>query len=134
MTITRAQALLLLEPKLSNIWNEAIPNVAVEFTRFTNRRTAEKATVTDYKMTDFGQMRLKPEGENIIADDPIFGGTIAYTPVRWGLMYKVTDEMRKHDLYGQVARFEKALIKSAVDLQERTGALLINNGFGTTNA
>ena len=134
MTITRSQAAVLLEPKLSNIWFEAYPIVPVEYTAFTNVRTTQKATVTDFKMTDFGSMRLKGEGENIIYDDPIFGQTIAYTPVRWGLGYKVTDEMLKQELYGQIDKLERSLVKSAVDLQETTAALLLNNGFGTTTA
>jgi len=134
MTLTRAQALVLLEPKLSNIWFEAYPIVPVEYTAFVNVRETQKATVTDFKMTDFGSMRLKGEGENIAYDDAIFGQTIAYQPVRWGLGYKVTDEMLKQELYGQVDKLERSLVKSAVDLQENTAALVFNNGFGTTNA
>ena len=134
MAITRAAALVLLEPKLSNIWHEAYPARPVEYTAFVNVRETQKATVTDYKLSDFGPLRLKGEGENIIYDDALFGTTIAYQPVRFALGYKITDEMRKHDLYGQVEKFERALIASAIDLQERTAALLFNNGFGTTNA
>ena len=134
MTISRAQALVLLEPKLSNIWHEAYPARPVEYTAFVNVRETQKATVTDYKLSDFGPLRLKGEGENIIYDDPLFGTTIAYQPVRFALGYKITDEMRKQELYGQVEKFERALIASAIDLQERTAALLFNNGFGTTNA
>lgn len=134
MTITRGQFPLLLEPKLSNIWNEAYPQRAVEYTSFVNIRFTGKATVTDYKMTDFGALRLKGEGEAIQYDDPINGPTKSYTPVRFALGYKVTREMRKNDLYGQIDRLERALIKSAVDLQEVTAAYLLNNGFGTTAA
>ena len=134
MTITRAQALVLLEPKLSNIWNEAYPRRPVEYTSFVNIRVTKKATVTDFKMTDFGTLRLKGEGENVVYDDPIFGTTKAYTPVRFALGYKVTQEMIDHELYGQVDRLEQALIKSAIDGQEVSAALLINNGFGTTDA
>jgi hypothetical protein len=134
MTISRAQFIALLEPKISNIWNEAYPQRAVEYTAFVNVRTTGKATVTDYKMTDFGNLRLKGEGEALQYDDPISGPQKTYTPVRFGLGYKVTDEMLKHDLYGQISRLEKGLIKSAVDLQEVTAAYLLNNGFGTTAA
>lgn len=132
--ITRDQAIVLLEPKLSNIWHDAYPSMPVEYTSFVNVRTTKKATVTDYKLTDFGNLRLKGEGENIIYDDPIFGPTVAYSPVRFALGYKITQEMIDHELYGQTEKFERALIKSAVDLQEVTAALLLNNGFGTTNA
>ena len=134
MTITRSQAPVLLEPKLSNIWFDAYPIVPIEYTAYLNVRQTQKATVTDFKMTDFGSMRLKGEGENIIYDDPIFGQTIAYVPVRWGLGYKVTDEMLKNELYGQIEKLERSLIKSAVDNQEVTSALIFNNGFGTTDA
>src|SRR3954466_12935449 len=132
MTIVRSQFQVLLEPKISNIWNEAYPQRAVEYTAFVNVRTTGKATVTDYKLTDFGSLRLKGEGEAITYDDPISGPQKTYTPVRFALGYKVTREMRKHDLYGQIDRLERSLIKSAVDLQEVTGAYLLNNAFGTT--
>lgn len=132
--ITRAQFMALLEPKISNIWNEAYPQRAVEYTAFVNIRQTGKATVTDHKMTDFGSLRLKGEGESILYDDPIDGPDQTYQPVRFALGYKITREMEKHDLYGQVTRLERALIKSAVDLQEVTAAYLINNGFGTTAA
>lgn len=132
--ITRAQALSLLEPKLSNIWNEAYPQRPVEYTSFVNIRESKKATITDFKMSDFGPLRLKGEGESILYGDPLFGAEKPYTPVRFGTGYKITQEMIDHDLYGQVEKFEKALIKSAIDLQEVTAALLLNNGYGTTNA
>lgn len=126
--------MLLLEPKLSNIWNDAYPVVPVEYTAFVNVRTTKKATVTDFKMTGLGSLRLKGEGENVIYDDIIANGTIAYTPVRFGLGYKVTQEVIDHELYGQVEKIEKGLVRSAVDIQEITAALALNNGFVTTNA
>jgi hypothetical protein len=132
--ITRDQALVLLEPKLSNIWHDAYPIVPVEYTSFVNTRTTKKATITDFKLSDFGALRLKGEGENVIYDEPLFGQTNAYAPVRFALGYKVTQEMIDHELYGQVEKFEKALMKSAVDLQEVTAALLWNNAFVTTAA
>jgi Mu-like prophage major head subunit gpT len=132
--ITRAQALVLLEPKLSNIWHDAFPSRPIEYTTFANIRETRKRTVTDYKLSDFGPLVLKPEGENITYDDPLFGSTQEYTPVRFALGYKVTQEMVDHELYGQVEKFERALIKSAIDLQEVKAALLFNNGFGTTDA
>jgi len=117
MTITRSQAISLLEPKISNIWHEAYPQRPVEYTSFVNIRSTRKQTVTDYKLSDFGPLRLKGEGETIIYDDPLFGPEKAYTPVRFGLGYKITQEMVDHELYGQVEKFERALITSAVNLQ-----------------
>lgn len=132
--ITRAQALSLLEPKLSNIWNEAYPQRPVEYTAYVNIREAKKRTITDFKMGDFGPLRLKGEGEAIQYSDPLFGPEKAYTPVRFAEGYKITQEMIDHELYGQVEKFERALIKSAVDLQEVTAARLLNGAFATTAA
>ena len=118
MTLTRAQAVVLLEPKLSNIWFEGYPEYGVEYTRFTNARTTNKATITDFKMTDFGALRLKGEGSNIQYDDSIVGGTKSVSPVRFALGYKITQEMIDHELYGIVDRLEPALMRSAIYLQE----------------
>lgn len=134
MTITRAQALVLLEPKLSNIWHEAFPAWPTEYTAYVNVRSTQKATVTDYKMSDFPALQLKGEGENITYGDPLFGPTKAYTPVRFALGYKITQEMIDHELYGQAERLERGLMKSANDLFETKSVLLLNNAFGTTNA
>ena len=134
MTFTRAQAVLLLEPKISNWWHEGYPKRDVEYTSFCNIRVTKKATVTDAKMTGFGNLRLKGEGENIVYDDPIMGQSKAYTAVRKALGYKITQEAIDHDLYGQVEKFESDLMDSAIYDQEVSGHLLLNNGFGTTDA
>jgi hypothetical protein len=134
MTITRAQAQVLLEPKLSAIQNDALNRRPVEWTAFLNQRSTKKATVTDYNMTMFGGFVLKPEGQNITYDDWIPGNQKTYQPVRKALGYKITDEMIAHELYGQVDRLERGLMDSALDDQETTAALLFNNGFVTTAA
>lgn len=134
MTTTRAAFIPLLEPYLSNIHFGAYAQRSVEYTAFCNVRNTKKAKVTDYKMTDLGAMRLKGEGEAIVYDDPISGSEKVHTPVRFGLGYQITDEADAHDLYGQLAKIERGLVKSAVDLQEVTAALVFNNAFGTTDA
>lgn len=134
MTITRAQAQVLLEPKLSAIQNDSLQRRPLEWTAFLNVRSTKKATVTDYNLTMFGGFVLKPEGQNITYDDWIPGNQKTYQPVRKALGYKITDEIIAHELYGQVDRLERGLMDSAMDDQETTAALLFNNGFGTTNA
>ncbi len=132
MTINRAQFMLLLEPKISNIWNEQYPAYAVEWPSYLNVRSTQKATITDYKMSDFGPLRYKAEGADIQYDDALNGPTKIYQPVSYGLGYKITDEMLRHELYGQMDRLEGALMKSAVDNQEILSALVFNNGFSAT--
>jgi hypothetical protein len=134
MTISRSQYLVLLEPKVSNIWNEVFPQRAVEWTKCLNARTAKKATITDAKLSDFGPLALKGEGSDITYMDPSGSQTKTYSPVRFAGGYKITQEMIDHELYGQVDEWEGRLMKSAIDGQEVTAALVFNNAFGTTNA
>ena len=82
----------------------------------------------------FGALQYKGEGEAIIYDDPIFGNQKTYQPITKGLGYQITAEMLRHELYGQVDKFEKGLFRSIVEDQEVTASLLFNNGFVTTNA
>lgn len=132
MTITRAQALILLEPKLSNIWFDAYPDFPTQFTKFVNMRSAQKYKVTDYRMTGFGQPADKAEGQPPAFDAPIFGGTKEYVPVKKALAYRITEEMMRHELYGTVDRLERELMRSIVYQQEISGALLLNNGFSAS--
>lgn len=131
--ITRPQALVLLEPKLSEIWNDAYPAHAAEYVKFVNIMDTKKATVTTFQMTGFGALTLKGEGNSITQDDPIFGGTKTFTPVRFASKYGITQEMLDHDLYGQVDTLEAALMAAAIDQQETVAANILNGAFGTTS-
>lgn len=134
MTISRSQFLNLLEPKLSNIWMEAFPQRPLEWATYLNTRTAGKAQVTDHKLTGFGTLLRKAEGEPIVYLDPIDGTNKVYTPVRFGGGYKITQEMVDHELYGQVMKFESDLMASAIDGQETIAANIFNGAFGTTDS
>lgn len=132
MTITRAQFQILLEPKLRKIWNESFPPRPLEYQRFLNVSSSKKAQETDYKMVGLGAVVARPEGADVTYGDPIAGTTKVYTHTAAGLGYKVTDMMVRHELYGQVAKMERSLMRSLVDGQETDGANVLNNAFSTT--
>lgn len=134
MTVTRAQFQILLEPKLRNIWNESWPPRAIEYTRFVNVASSKKAQETDFKMTGLGAMQDKTEGGIVTYGDPIPGATKVYTHTGNGLGYRVTAEMQRHELYGQISKLERSLMRSAVDRQETDAANILNNGFSTSYA
>lgn len=131
--ITRAQALVLLEPKLSEIWNDTYPAHAAEYVKVVNLMDTKKATITTFQMTGFGTLVLKGEGSSITQDDPIFGNSKTFTPVRFASKYGITQEMLDHELYGQVDTLEAALMAAAIDQQETLAANLWNGAFGTTD-
>lgn len=132
--VNQSAFLGLLEPGFSNIWMEAYPQRALEWSTQLNTRTAGKAVVHDHKLTGFGSLVLKGEGEPIVALDPIDGQTKNYTPVRFGGLYKITQEMQDHELYGMIMKFETDLMGSAIDGQETIAANWMNGAFGTTDS
>lgn len=134
MTVTRAQFQILLEPKLRNIWNESWPPRPLEYPQFVNISSSRKAQETDYKMTGLGSMQDKTEGGNVTYGDPIAGATKVYTHTGSALGYRVTAEMQRHELYGQIEKLERSLMRSAVDRQETDAANILNNGFNTAFA
>ena len=132
MTVTRAQFQLLLEPKLRNIWNDGWPPRPLEYSRFVNISASRKAQETDYKMTGLGAMQDKTEGGLVTYGDPIGGSSKVYTHTSNALGYRVTAEMQRHELYGQVMKLERSLVRSASDRQETDAANILNNGFSTS--
>lgn len=134
MTVSRSQFLVLLEPGQSNIWMEAYPQRPLEWPVMLNTRTAQKAVIHDHKLTGFGALTKKAEGEPIVYMDPIDGATKNYTPVRFAGGYKITQEMIDQELYGQVLKFETDMMGSAIDGQETIAANILNGAFGTTDS
>ena len=132
MTITRAQFQLLLEPKLRNIWNDGLKTWELLYPRFMNIGSSKKAQETDYQMTGLGSLAAINEGEDVAYDNPISGSTKVYTHATCGLGYKITDEMIRHELYGQMAKFERSLMRATVDKQETDATSVLNNAFSTS--
>jgi len=134
MTITRAQFPLLLEPKLRNIWNDSFKQWELLYPRFVNVGSSKKAQETDYQMTGLGSLAAIGEGEDVTYDNPIGGSSKVYTHATYGLGYKITDEMIRHEQYGQMAKMEKSLMRAVVDKQETDAHSVLNNAFSTSYA
>lgn len=131
MTVTRAQFQILLEPKLRRIANEDWPERPLEFSEFLKVSSSSKAQETDYKMTGLGPMQPKAESADLTYGDPISGGTKVYTHATNGLGYRISAEMIRHEQYGQIAKLERSLLRSARDKQETDAAGVLNNAFST---
>lgn len=133
MTITSTQFLLLLEPGLRNIWHESWPPRELQYTDILNIQSMQKAVETDAKLAGFGPLTQQDEGEQIIYQDPTAAVEKHYEYIVKASGYKVTDRMRRDELYGQVERWERDLMSAVRDDQEVAGFGLLNNGFTTTN-
>jgi len=132
MTITRAQFQELLEPKLRNIWNDGLKTWELLYPRFMNIGSSKKAQETDFQMTGLGDVATISEGNDVMYGDPIKGSTKVYTHATTGLGYKITDEMIRHELYGQMAKMERSLMRSIIHKQEVDAHSVLNNAFSTS--
>lgn len=132
MTITRAQFQNLLEPKLRNVWNDGFRAWELLYPRWMNIGSSKKAQETDYQMTGLGSSAAIAEGEDVTYGDPISGSTKVYTHATNGLGYKITPEMVRHELYGQMTKMERSLMRALIDKQETDATSVLNNAFSTS--
>jgi hypothetical protein len=130
--MTTGQFLLLTEPKLANIWFEAWPSREEQFSRYMNIRSFEKLVLNDAKMAGFGPLQTIPEGGEVSFGQAIAPVSKDYNSVEEGLGYKITRKLQRKELYGQVAKFEGALRKSAADSLEIFAHAVLNNATATT--
>lgn len=135
MTTFRANFTDLLEPILKDVQSDKdFPRKEMLYPQLYDKITSSrKATETIFEWAGLGDFQEKPEGQNLTSSDPISGGTIAFTHIRRGLTYFITQEMLDHDLFSEIRTLEQDLQISGNDDLEVRGHLLLNSGFGTTN-
>jgi hypothetical protein len=112
MTVTRAEALSLLEPKLRDIKSDSdFPRRPVIWTNFFPESgfQSKKKSETYFERAGLGDFVLKAEGGLISYTDPIFGNELVFTHVRRSNGYKITQEMLDHDQYNEIVGLEKDL-------------------------
>jgi len=135
MTVNRAQALSLLEPKLRAVKNDQdLSRRERIFPQFYGSMdSSKKASETFYERTGLGDFQVKAEGGNVTYTDPIFGSELKFSHVRRSNGYKITQEMLDHDQYGEIVKLERDLQIAGEEDLEVMGHLLLNSGFGTTD-
>ena len=136
MTTFRSNFVDLLEPILESVQNDQdFPRRETIYTRFYDKvKQSKKSKETLYERAGLGDFQEKPEGMAITASDPIKGSTVVLTHTRRALRYHITQEMLDHDQYDEIRGLEMDLQIAGRDDLEVRGHLLLNNGFGTTNA
>lgn len=135
MTVSRAQFLSLLEPKLRDIRSDQdFPRFESFYRQFFREvATSTKATETIYNRAGIGDFALKAEGGLISYTDPIDGSELQFTHVRRSNGYKITQEMLDHDQYNEIVKLERDLQIAGDDDIEVAGHAVLNSGFVTTN-
>lgn len=122
----------LLAPGLRKIFDADVDGYEEQYSKYFNVVGTERAYEDDYQMSGFPIAATKPEGIGVAYYDPISGATKRYTPVPFGIGFRVTYEMYINDLYGPIRKAPRLLKFSMNQRVEIDAANLYTQAFGTT--
>jgi len=104
-----------------------------EYSTIFNMETSTQAFEDEVELTGTGIMPEKPEGDAIIYDDMIQGGTRRYLHLAYALGSRASWELIEDDQYGIIKQVPKAHVRSAQFIREIVAANVFNLGFSTIN-
>lgn len=131
-TMNRGGFYKTLEPGFRKIVMDKFRERSIEGKLITNQNTSKRAYEEDFELAGLGALQLKAEGQQIVYQSGIQGGTKRYTWQTFGLGYRITREMWEDDLYGVFgSKFSKSLGRSARNNQEVIMHAPYNNAFDT---
>ena len=119
----------LYAPSLRKVTFEAYDALPTEYTSFIRATSTKKQYEEDYKLGGFGAVPEKPEGTNIIYDDPVPGSTVTYRWRPFGKGFRATHESMADELYGIMAKMASSLGKAFRNQTEIIGASILNYAF-----
>jgi hypothetical protein len=94
--------------------------------------TSEKAFEEHWEVSGLGTFALVPEGRPVPYDSPVQGNKARIWHQKYGLGYRVTEEMQKDDRWDVVRRMAEDLVDSAEDHMERLAHQPWNNAFSNS--
>lgn len=97
-----------------------------------NVKSSKKAYEDAVHYAGFGPAQPKNEGEAVVYDVRIQGGTRRYVHQTYGLGVRMSYELMQDDQTGQMEQSPKGLVQSHIFAQEQTAANVFNLGFSST--
>lgn len=98
-----------------------------------NILTSDRDSETDSATTAFGKLTQTDELGALDYEDPLKMYRTVYTHLKYGLGFKVSQELLEDDQHNIIAQMPRALAKSVVYTTEFHGASVFNNAFLTAN-
>lgn len=130
--ISRGGYAALLAPDLRKVYMETGKERPLEFPMLFNVDDMDWNPMTDKQVSGLATMPTKPEGSAFTLDEPILGGSKAYTAAPYGLAFEVTWEMWRDELYGVMKELTAELQRAGRHRQETDAWSILNNAFTTT--
>jgi len=119
----------LLQPVLHEIFFEKYGMRPKEYPNVFTVESTSRAFEQDVEVAGLGPMVQKLEGQPTTYDDPFQGELKTYTPVPFGLGFRVTHELYVDDQHNIIKRMPSALSRSAHQTEEVYAWNVINNAF-----
>lgn len=132
--ISRPSFSALMAPDLFRVFIETGEEAPIEFTQWANIINMPYNPVTDQQISGLGAMPEKDEGEQFAFDEPILGGTKAYTAQPFGLAVEFTWEAWRDELYGVFQEMVRELRRSSDNRLEVDAHSPLNNAESTSFA
>lgn len=123
----------LLAPGVRKILFETYKERPLEGAQIVNMNSMTRAYLEDFPIAGFGTLDQINEGQSVTYQDLIQGTTKRYTALKYGLGFRVTEEMYDDDLYGIfLSKASKALGRSVRNNFEIIAHSVFNNAFSTS--
>lgn len=119
----------LLDPGYRKVFFQWLREHPTEYPECFNVLDSERAYEEDMLVAGLGAVPQKPEGTNVIYDDPIQGNALRFTHITYELGFRVTREMYDDDLYGVVNKVVTSLARSAKHTLETIAWDVLNLAF-----
>ncbi len=119
----------LYVPGLRKVIFESYTYLPVQYEAFLQVGSSQRQFEEDYRMGGFGNVPAKPEGTNIIFDDPVPDSKVKFSWTPRGKGFRVTHEAQMDELYGQMKKMASSLGKAFRNQTEVEGASILNNAF-----
>lgn len=131
--MTRGGFSNLLAPGVRKVLFETYKERPTEGSKIVNMNSMTRAYVEDFPIAGFGTLNQVAEGQPVVYQDLVQGNTKRYTASKYGLGFRVTEEMYEDDLYGIfLAKASKALGRSVRNNFEIIAHAPFNSAFDTS--
>lgn len=99
------------------------------YTKVNTVESSDGAFEEEWEVSGLGTLSLIPEGTAVAYDQPVQGNRTRITHRKFGLGYRVTEEMQQDDKWKVVSRMADDLLDSSEDHRERLGHAVWNDAF-----
>lgn len=119
----------LLEPRLREVLFREFDLQELLYPQVFNVKKSTKAFEDVAKVSGFGPLAVKGEGQPVAYDDPVMSARKRTIHAVYALGFRVTMEMMDDDLYNIIDQMPKDLADSCRDHQENLAWGVLNDGF-----